>query len=59
MRHLIKKNPWECLLYSFAMALDTFPELLMSALGYTGGETMTKNSNLPRGFHVQDFVGIS
>lgn len=61
MQHLIKKNRWECLLYSFAMALDTTPELLTKLVGHDGSLIVDSNAPEPkgrRGFHVHEFTPI-
>lgn len=61
MKHLIKKNRWECLLYSFAMALDTTPELLISLIGHDGSKVIDPSAPEPHGragFHVQELITV-
>lgn len=41
-----KQDKPQCLLYSFAMALDTTPDLLIKEVGHDG---------LPNGFHYREF----
>lgn len=61
MKHLIKKNRWECLLYSFAMALDTTPEFLVKLVGHDGSLIVDSKAPEPRGrrgFHLHEFTPI-
>jgi hypothetical protein len=57
MIHLIKKNKWECLLYSFAMAMEISPSELVRLLGHDGGGIISGGER--RGFHVQEFIQVA
>jgi hypothetical protein len=57
MIHLTKKNKWECLLYSFAMAMELSPSELVRLLGHDGGGIISGGER--RGFHVQDFIQVA
>lgn len=61
MKHLIKKNRWECLLYSFAMALNTTPELLVELIGHDGSKIIDPLAKEPHGragFHIQELITV-
>lgn len=57
MEHLIKKNKWECLLYSFAMAMEISPKELVGLLGHNGGRDVPGIGT--QGFHVQEFIRVA
>jgi len=62
MKTLIKKNKWECLLYSFAMALDLEPAELAFALGHDGSQIVNNLAPEPLGrigFHVQEMIHVA
>ncbi|MGN6545759.1 MAG: hypothetical protein ACTHK7_11970 [Aureliella sp.] len=71
MKHLTKKNRWECLLYSMAMVLDETPEALTAELGHDGSAMVvppmapanpydSENALLSRvGFHVHEFQHVA
>lgn len=56
MIHRQKKNSWECLLYSVAMAIDKDPDWLIKELGHDGSNIIGCQHR--QGFHVQEFIPI-
>lgn len=54
MIHLTKKNKWECLLYSFAMAANLDPGTLVKQVGHDGRKSIPGIGN--KGFHIQEFI---
>ena len=57
MKHLIQTKP-QCLLYSFAMALDSTPEKLAKEIGHNGLEILWADLERPdyfKGHHPVEF----
>ena len=64
MKHLTKKRSWECMLYSFAMALEVSPDEIVSYLGHDGSYIVVNKGNQAdpycrAGFHPQEFIDFA
>jgi len=58
MKHLIKKYQPQCMLYSFAMAMDIEPDSIINLLGHNGTDKVFPfpAPKCYRGFHISEMV---